>query len=68
MQDVVKVTAGTRQTVQLRHHDRIARQQRLHQLGELGTAIPGLAGLLLAADLLAAAAFRASTWADSPEP
>jgi hypothetical protein len=37
------IAARARQAVQFRHHDGIGRQQRLHELGELGTPIPGLA-------------------------
>src|SRR6516164_5095580 len=42
MQDVVQVTARSRQTVQLRHHDGVTRYQRLHKPVELPPTIGGL--------------------------
>jgi hypothetical protein len=51
--DVVQVPGATSEPVQLRDHDGIAGQKRLHQLGELGPPVCGLARRLLATDALA---------------
>ena len=45
-----QVAAGTRQAIQLGHHDRIPGLQRPHQFLELGPAIGRLAGYLLRED------------------
>jgi hypothetical protein len=52
--DVVEVAAGTRQAVQLGHHDHIAGQERLQQFLELWPAVRRLGRRLLAQDPLAA--------------
>src|SRR5215831_9537117 len=51
MQDVVQVTARSRQAVQLQHQDGVTRYQRLHQPVELPPAIGGLPRCLLAENL-----------------